>query len=106
VGKGMDVSFMWQLDVGNIEGACPIKTEFTVHYSPIIDLTKLISENHTRIYRCNFEISDHKVYALHTKYDSIHGKEKGNLNIPSQGQLGGRKLHSSPFLYPDFSNFV
>jgi hypothetical protein len=65
VGKGMDVSFMWQLDVGNIEGACPIKTEFTVHYSPIINLTKLVSENQTRIYRCNFEISDHKVNALH-----------------------------------------
>jgi hypothetical protein len=60
----MDVSFMWQLDVGNIEGACPIKTEFTVHYSPIIDLIKLVGENQTRLYRCNFEISDHKVYVL------------------------------------------
>jgi len=62
VGKGMNVSFMWQLDVGNIEDTCPIKTEFTVHYSPVIDLTKLVSDDQIQLYRYNFDIIDYKVH--------------------------------------------
>jgi len=62
VGKGMNVSFMWQLDVGNIEDTCPIKTEFTVQYSPIIDLTKLVSDDQTQLYHYNFDIIDYKVH--------------------------------------------
>lgn len=62
VGKGMNVTFMWQLDVGNIEDTCPIKTEFTVHYSPIIDLTKLVSDDQSQLYRYNFDIIDYKVH--------------------------------------------
>jgi hypothetical protein len=63
VGSGMNVSFIWQLDVGSIEDTCPIKTEFKVQYSPIINLTKLVSGDETGLYRCNFDINDYKVCA-------------------------------------------
>jgi hypothetical protein len=61
VGNNMNVSFMWQLEVGCLEDTCPIKTEFTVHYSPIVNVTNLVSEGHTQTYRCNFDITDYKV---------------------------------------------
>ncbi|PNF25423.1 hypothetical protein B7P43_G08798 [Cryptotermes secundus] len=100
VGNGMDVSFMWQLDVGNMEDICPIKTEFTVHYSPIINLTKLISESQTRIYRCNFEINDYKtLFVVKSRVEPAKGNEfcrAGTMcHLQLHVQRVGASSHSS-----------
>lgn len=96
VGNGMDVSFMWQLDVGNIEDTRPIKTEFTVHYSPVINLTKLISESQTRIYHCNFDISDYRtLFVVKSLVEPAKGSEFCRAGTMCHLQLHVQRVSAS-----------
>lgn len=96
VGNGMDVSFMWQLDVGNIEDTRPIKTEFTVHYSPVINLTKLISESQTQIYHCNFDINDYRtLFVVKSLVEPAKGSEFCRAGTMCHLQLHVQRVSAS-----------
>nr|CAD7438798.1 unnamed protein product [Timema bartmani] len=59
-GNNMNVSFMWEVDVDAVQDTPPIKTEFSVKYSPINDVTTLSSEQLFTTYKCNFDVQDYK----------------------------------------------
>ncbi|XP_043280615.1 trafficking protein particle complex subunit 10 [Venturia canescens] len=76
VGNGLQVFFMWELDIGKDEKILPtIKTDFRVKYCPIestedvgvadenddpLHIARLARlEKLTRTYRCNFDITDY-----------------------------------------------
>lgn len=78
IGNGIQVSFMWELDIGKDEKVLPtIKTDFRVKYCPIentedVDVTDVNDdplhiaklqrlEKLTRSYRCNFDVTDYVV---------------------------------------------
>lgn len=78
IGNGMNVSFMWELEIGKDErSTMPIKTDFRVKYIPISDTKELIDihvdddplhihnleriEKTCSLYRCNFDITDYVV---------------------------------------------
>lgn len=77
IGNGINVSFMWELEIGKDEKSLiPIKTDFRVKYVPIND-TEELNDLHTddplqihhlqrmekacSVYRCNFDITDYVV---------------------------------------------
>ncbi|XP_069695323.1 trafficking protein particle complex subunit 10 isoform X2 [Periplaneta americana] len=96
VGNGMNVSFMWQLDVGNMEDTCPIKTEFTVQYSPIINLTKLVSNDQSRMYRCNFDITDYKtLFVVKSRVEPTKGSEFCRAGTMCHLQLHVQRVNAS-----------
>lgn len=78
IGNGINVSFMWELEIGKDEKSLiPIKTDFRVKYIPINDaedqndlnsnddplqihnLQRM--EKASSLYRCNFDITDYVV---------------------------------------------
>nr|CAD7455545.1 unnamed protein product [Timema tahoe] len=59
-GNNMNVSFMWEVDVDAVQDTPPIKTEFSVKYSPINDVMTLSSEQLFTTYKCNFDVQDYK----------------------------------------------
>lgn len=71
IGNGINVSFMWELEIGKDEKSMmPIKTDFRVKYVPINDaedddplhlhnLQRV--EKASSVYRCNFDIIDYVV---------------------------------------------
>nr|CAD7573679.1 unnamed protein product [Timema californicum] len=59
-GNNMNVSFMWEVDVDAVQDTPPIKTEFSVKYSPINNVTTLSSEQLFTTYKCNFDVQDYK----------------------------------------------
>ena len=76
IGNGINVSFMWELEIGKDEKSMmPIKTDFRVKYMPINDTEELSDlrtnddplhihnlqrvENASSVYRCNFDITDY-----------------------------------------------
>lgn len=78
IGNGMNVSFMWELEIGKDErSTMPIKTDFRVKYIPISNTKELIDthvdddplhihnleriEKACSLYRCNFDITDYVV---------------------------------------------
>ncbi|XP_021932391.1 trafficking protein particle complex subunit 10 isoform X2 [Zootermopsis nevadensis] len=96
VGSGLNVSFMWQLDVGGVEDTCPIKTEFKVHYSPIINLTKLVSEDETQLYRCNFDINDYKtLFVVKSRVEPTKGSEFCRAGTMCHLQLDVQRVNAS-----------
>ena len=78
IGNGMNVSFMWELEIGKDEkSTIPIKTDFRVKYISVND-TEELNDTHIdddplhihnleriekacSIYRCNFDITDYVV---------------------------------------------
>lgn len=78
IGNGINVSFMWELEIGKDEKSLmPIKTDFRVKYISIND-TENLNDSHTNddplqihnlqrmekassLYRCNFDITDYVV---------------------------------------------
>ncbi|XP_017879801.1 trafficking protein particle complex subunit 10 isoform X2 [Ceratina calcarata] len=76
IGNGINVSFMWELEIGKDEKSLiPIKTDFRVRYVPIND-TEELNDLHTNedplqihtlqrvekaasLYRCNFDITNY-----------------------------------------------
>lgn len=78
IGSGMNVSFMWELEIGKDErSTMPIKTDFRVKYIAVSDIEELIDtcidddplhihnleriEKARSLYRCNFDITDYVV---------------------------------------------
>lgn len=78
IGNGVNVSFMWELEIGKDEKSLmPIKTDFRVKYIPINDTEDLNDlynnddplqihnlqrvEKASSFYRCNFDIIDYVV---------------------------------------------
>lgn len=78
IGNGINVSFMWELEIGKDEKSLmPIKTDFRVKYIPINDTKDLNDLNSNEdplqihnlqrmekacsLYRCNFDITDYVV---------------------------------------------
>ncbi|XP_047359612.1 trafficking protein particle complex subunit 10 isoform X1 [Vespa velutina] len=76
VGSGMNVSFMWEVEVGKDEKTTvPIKTDFRVKYVPINDTEETSNtylnddplhihhlqkmEKASSVYRCNFDVTDY-----------------------------------------------
>ncbi|XP_050448380.1 trafficking protein particle complex subunit 10 [Cataglyphis hispanica] len=76
IGNGMNVSFMWELEIGKDErSTMPIKTDFRVKYIAVSDTEELIDtcidddllhihnleriEKACSLYRCNFDITDY-----------------------------------------------
>ncbi|KAG7201711.1 hypothetical protein KM043_004436 [Ampulex compressa] len=76
IGNGMNVSFMWELEIGKDEkSTMPIKTDFRVKYIPVSgneDQCTLLAnddplhihnlekmERASSVYRCNFDITDY-----------------------------------------------
>lgn len=78
IGNGINVSFMWELEIGKDEKSLmPIKTDFRVKYISIND-TENLNDSYTNddplqihnlqrmekassLYRCNFDITDYVV---------------------------------------------
>lgn len=77
IGSGMNVSFMWELEIGKDEkSTMPIKTDFRVKYIAVSGTEELnthvdddplhihnlerIEKTHS-VYRCNFDITDYVV---------------------------------------------
>lgn len=82
IGNGMNVSFMWELEIGKDEkSTIPIKTDFRVKYISVNDTEELNNTNidddplHIHnleriekacsVYRCNFDITDYVVRTSH-----------------------------------------
>lgn len=78
IGNGMNVSFMWELEIGKDEkSTIPIKTDFRVKYISVNDTKELNNtyvdddplhihnleriEKACSVYRCNFDITDYVV---------------------------------------------
>nr|XP_033340136.1 trafficking protein particle complex subunit 10 [Megalopta genalis] len=73
IGNGINVSFMWELEIGKDEKSMmPIKTDFHVKYIPINDAedshtnddplhihTLQRMEKASSVYKCNFDITDY-----------------------------------------------
>lgn len=82
IGNGMNVSFMWELEIGKDEkSTIPIKTDFRVKYISVNDTEELNNTNidddplhihnleriekECSVYRCNFDITDYVVRTSH-----------------------------------------
>lgn len=75
IGNGMNVSFMWELEIGKDEkSTAPIKTDFSVRYSQVnareehrqpanddpLHIHKLAeTDDKGETYRCNFDVVDY-----------------------------------------------
>lgn len=81
IGNGMNVSFMWELEIGKDEKSMiPIKTDFRVKYISVNDTEELNNthvdddplhihnleriEKACSVYRCNFDITDYVVRTI------------------------------------------
>lgn len=82
IGNGMNVSFMWELEIGKDEkSTIPIKTDFRVKYISVNDTEELNNtyvdndplhihnleriEKACSVYRCNFDVTDYMVRTIH-----------------------------------------
>ncbi|EZA55391.1 Trafficking protein particle complex subunit [Ooceraea biroi] len=91
IGNGMNVSFMWELEIGKDEkSTMPIKTDFRVKYIPISDNEELNEsrvnddplhihnleriEKACSVYRCNFDITDYvTLFTVSSKVEASGG---------------------------------
>ncbi|XP_018396820.1 PREDICTED: trafficking protein particle complex subunit 10 [Cyphomyrmex costatus] len=92
IGNGMNVSFMWELEIGKDEkSTIPIKTDFRVKYISVND-TEELNDTHVdddplhihnleriekacSVYRCNFDITDYvTLFTVSSKVETSGGE--------------------------------
>ncbi|XP_067013704.2 trafficking protein particle complex subunit 10 [Anabrus simplex] len=99
VGNGMNVSFMWELEVKSAdETTPPIRTEFSVLYSPApeLDSDADSGEPQERLYKCNFEICDYKtLFVVKSRVEPTKGSEFCRAGTMCHLQLDVHRVNPS-----------
>ncbi|KAJ9595261.1 hypothetical protein L9F63_013449, partial [Diploptera punctata] len=87
---------IYDLEVGCVEDLSSIKTEFTVHYSPVVNLSNNISDKHIQIYRCNFDITDYKtLFVVKSRVEPMKGSEFCRAGTMCHLQLHVQRVNAS-----------
>ncbi|XP_046985474.1 trafficking protein particle complex subunit 10 [Schistocerca americana] len=93
---GLKCSFLWGLVLGDTDDTPPIKTEFSIKYSPIIDPLKRISSPEFKPYSCSFEIKDYKtLYEVKSQVEPLKGNEFCRAGSMCHLQLHVRRINPS-----------
>ncbi|CAK9800247.1 Trafficking protein particle complex subunit 10 [Anthophora plagiata] len=119
VGNGINVSFMWELEIGKDEKyLMPIKTDFRVKYIPINDTEELNylhtnddplqihnlqrMEEASSLYRCNFDITDYvTLFTVSSKVEAAgNGGEFCRAGSMCHLYLTVTRMLPSPYPYP------
>ncbi|GLH14883.1 Uncharacterized protein GBIM_19313 [Gryllus bimaculatus] len=104
IGNGLNVSFMWELQLpitGPLEEMVPspppIKTEFTMEYSAILNSETLETEQKTLLYKCSFEIVDYKtLFVVRSRVEPAKGSEFCRAGTMCHLQLHVQRVNTSP----------